>query len=172
VAPERGIPELGEDAPSAPSRLRQIREPVVLAGGAFESGQDRPKRSTLGPEEIADGAIRVRQRSQNANRDVALMFVLFCTGAKPLEIARLQVRDYLDRDGSVRERSEMRPEAAVNGRSRPLFFASSRTRAALDAYLLERRRKRLGPSLSFGTTRANGINDLEGYCGAYGTTFV
>ena len=28
------------------------------------------------------------------------------------------------------------------------------------------------PSLSFGTTRANGINDLERYCGAYGTTFV
>ena len=58
VAPERGIPDLGEDALSAPSRLRQIREPVVLVGGAFESGQDRPKRSTLGPEEIADGAFR------------------------------------------------------------------------------------------------------------------
>jgi len=30
----------------------------------------------------------------------------------------------------------------------------------------------LNPSLSFGTTRANRINDLERYCGAYGTTFV
>jgi len=58
VGPERGIPELGEDALSAPSRLRQIREPVLPAAGDFESGQDRPKRSTLGPEEIADGALR------------------------------------------------------------------------------------------------------------------
>ena len=58
VAPERVIPKLGEDAPSAPSHLRQIREPVLPAAGDFESGQDRPKRSTLGPEEIADGAFR------------------------------------------------------------------------------------------------------------------
>ena len=75
---------------------------------------------------------------------MALIFVLFCTGAKPIEIARLEVRDYLNRDGSVRESSEMRSEAAVNRRSRPLFFTSSRTRAAVDAYLIERARRKLG----------------------------
>ncbi len=144
VALERGIPELDEDALSCLPRLRQFREPVLRAVGDYTPGNTRPKRTTLGPEEIATGASRVRQRSENANRDVALIFVLFCTGAKPIEIARLEVRDYLNRDGSVRESSEMRPEAAVNGRGRPLFFTSSRACAAVDAYLVERARRKLG----------------------------
>lgn len=144
VARERGIPELDEDALSCLPRLRQFREAVLRAVGDYTPGKARPKRTTLGPDDIAAGASRVRQRSENANRDVALIFVLFCTGAKPIEIARLEVRDYLNRDGSVRERSEMRPEAAVNGRTRPLFFTSSRACAAVDAYLVERTRRRLG----------------------------
>lgn len=144
VARERGIPELDEDALSCLPRLRQFREPVLRAVGDYTPGTASPKRTTLGPEEIAVGASRVRQRSENANRDVALIFVLFCTGAKPIEIARLEVRDYLSRDGSVRQASEMRPEAAVNGRSRPLFFTSSRACAAVDAYLVERTRRKLG----------------------------
>jgi integrase len=144
VARERGIPELDEDALTCLPRLRQLREPVLRAVGDYTPGKASPKRTTLGPEEIAAGATRVRQRSDNANRDVALIFMLFCTGAKPIEIARLEVRDYLNRDGSVRESSEMRPEAAVNGRSRPLFFTSSRACAAVDAYLVERTRRKLG----------------------------
>lgn len=144
VARERGIPELDEDALSCLPRLRQLREPVLRAVGDYTPGNIRPKRTAIGPEEIAAGASRVRQRSENANRDVALIFVLFCTGAKPMEMARLEVRDYLNRDGSVRESSEMRPEASVNGRSRPLFFTSSRACAAVDAYLLERTRRKLG----------------------------
>lgn len=144
VARERGIPELDEDALSCLPRLRQFREPVLRAVGDYTPGKAKPKRTTLGPEDIAAGASRVRQRSENANRDVALILVLFCTGAKPIEIARLEVRDYLNWDGGVRECSEMRPEAAVNGRSRPLFFTSSRACAAVDAYLIERTRRKLG----------------------------
>jgi integrase len=83
--------------------------------------------------------------------------VLFCTGAKPIEIARLEVRDYLNSDGSIRERSEMRPETAVNGRSRPLFFTSSRACAAVDAYLVERRRRKLGV-----TVAASGLDAYRG----------
>ena len=145
VARERGIPEVDEDALSSLPRLRQYREPVLRAVADYTPSNGRPKRiNSLEPEEIAAGAGRVRQRSENANRDVALIFVLFCTGAKPLEMARMEVRDYLNRDGSIRERSEMRPETAVNGRSRPLFFTSSRTCTAVDAYLVERSRRRLG----------------------------
>ena len=144
VARERGIPAMDEDALTSLTRLRQFREPVLQAVREYTPSDATPKRMSLGPEEIAIGASRVRRRSDNANRDVALIFVLFCTGAKPIEIARLQVRDYLDRDGSVRERSEMRPEAAVNSRGRPLFFTSSRACAAIDAYLAERARRRLG----------------------------
>ncbi|MEQ1803787.1 MAG: site-specific integrase [Burkholderiaceae bacterium] len=144
VAQERGIPALDDDALISLTRLRQFREPVLQAVRDFTPGEARPKRTNLGPEEIAAGASRVRKRSDNPHRDVALIFVLFCTGAKPIEIARLQVRDYLNRDGSVRERSELPPEAAANGRGRPLFFTSVRARTAIDAYLAERARRRLG----------------------------
>lgn len=118
VARERGIPELDEDALSCLPRLRQFREPVLRAVGDYTPGTARPIRTTLGPDEIASGASRVRQRSENANRDVALIFVLFCTGEKPIEIARLEVRDYVNRDGSVRESIR---DAARGGceRSRP-----------------------------------------------------
>jgi integrase len=158
VARERGIPELDEDALSCLPRLRQFREPVLRAVGDYTPGEASPKRTTLGPEEIAAGASRVRQRSENANRDVALIFVLFCTGAKPIEIARLEVRDYLNRDGTVRENSELRPDAAVSGRGRPLFFTSSRACAAIDAYLAERSRRKLGIGVSVGDGAYRGLD--------------
>ncbi|MBK8768149.1 MAG: hypothetical protein IPM01_27540 [Burkholderiaceae bacterium] len=97
VARERGIPELDEDGLSCLPRLRQFREPVLRAVAAYTPAYPRRKRLTLlEPDEIAAGANRVRLRSENANRDVALIYVLFCTGAKPIEIARLAVRDHLN----------------------------------------------------------------------------
>lgn len=161
VARERGIPEIDEDALSSLPRLRQFREPVMKAVRDYTPGNTTPKRTNLGPDEVSAGASRVRQRSDNPNRDVALIFVLFCTGAKPIEIARLEVRDYLYPDGSVRGRSEMRPEAAVNGRSRPLFFTSSRTCAAVDAYLAERVRRKLGVVIGSEATGAAAYRGLD-----------
>lgn len=145
VARERGIPDLDEDGLSCLPRLRQFREPVLRALAEYPPAQPRRKQiKLLEPDEIAAGASRVRQRSENAKRDVALIYLLFCTGAKPIEIARLEVRGYLNADGSVRECSEMRSETAANGRGRPLFFTSARTCAAVDAYLAERHRRRHG----------------------------
>jgi integrase len=69
---------------------------------------------------------------------------LLCTGAKPLEIARLLVRDYLNPDGTVRRRSELREAAAISGHARPMYFTSTRACAAIDAYLEERPRRRVG----------------------------
>ena len=70
--------------------------------------------------------------------------MLFATGARPLEIARLEVRDYLSPDGSVRRASELRAEAAITGKPRPLYFTSTRLGDALTAYLGERSEPRLG----------------------------
>ena len=70
--------------------------------------------------------------------------MLFATGAWPLEIARIEVRDYLHPDGSVRRESELRAEAAITGRPRPLFFASSKLDDALNAYLRVRLESRQG----------------------------
>jgi len=83
----------------------------------------------------------IRQHSKCKKRDTALLLVLLSTAAKPLEIARLLVSDYLTEDGLVREESVMRADAAINGTERALFFASAKVVAAVDAYLEERARR-------------------------------
>ena len=78
--------------------------------------------------------------------DTALFYLLLATGARPLEVARLEVRDYLNADGTVRRTSSLRAEFAINGRSRPLFFRSARLDEAMDAYLGQRIRRGLSMS--------------------------
>ena len=86
----------------------------------------------------------IRQHSKCKKRDTALLLVLLATAAKPLEIARLLVGDYLTEEGLVREESVMRADAAISGTERPLFFASTKVVAAVDAYLEERARRGQG----------------------------
>jgi site-specific recombinase XerD len=95
-------------------------------------------------QDIEHAIAVTRQHSNCRNRDVALLLVLFATAAKPLEIARFEVRDYLNADGAVREESVMRAAVAINGKERPLFFASTKVVAAVDAYLEERLRRGQG----------------------------
>ncbi len=70
--------------------------------------------------------------------DLALYHLLFATGLRPLEVARLEVADYLTEDGGVRRESRVRSEVAINGKARPLFFCHRRLDEALGAYLDER----------------------------------
>jgi len=144
VSRDRGIPGLDEDALLSLTRLRQHRDAVMSATSSYVPGGIRLRPVGLTAEDIAAGASRVRARSENANRDVALLYVLFCTGAKPIEIARMLVSDYLNADGSVRECSESPAGGRVSARRRPLFFKSARACMALDAYLAERVRCKLG----------------------------
>jgi len=95
-------------------------------------------------QDIERAVAVIRQHSNCRKRDTALLLVLFSTAAKPLEIARLAVSDYLTEDGLVREESVMRADAAINGKERPLFFASTKVVAAVDAYLEERARRGQG----------------------------
>src|SRR5437660_645872 len=98
----------------------------------------------LTSQDIEHAIAVTRQHSNCRNRDMALLLVLFATAAKPLEIARFEVRDYLNEDGSVREESVMRAAVVINGKERPLFFASTKVVAAVDAYLDERVRRGQG----------------------------
>jgi len=81
---------------------------------------------------------KIARHSRCVERDTALLLILFATAAKPLEIAQLEVRDYLDEFGEVRLHSSMRCEIAVNGKERPLLFCDPKLTAAIDAYLVLR----------------------------------
>jgi integrase len=99
------------------------------------------KPRVLKDHDIERAVAMIRQHSNCRKRDTALLLVLLSTAAKPLEIARLLVSDYLTEDGLVREESVMRADAAINGTERPLFFANTKVVAAVDAYLEERVRR-------------------------------
>lgn len=88
--------------------------------------------------EMVRAAHRVRVRGVCGRRDLAMFYMLFATGARPLETARLVVADYLEADGRVRRSSTMRADATIGGRPRPLYFASDKLIDSLDDYLSER----------------------------------
>lgn len=140
VASTAGIAGLNAEGAAFVRRLRLHREAIDHA--LTWLGTEPPSHArlirVLTDEEITSGALRIRGRSQQPHEDLALYYILFATGARPLEIARLEVRDYLRTDGSVRRTSSVRPDVAITGRERPLFFCSTRLEDALDAYLSER----------------------------------
>lgn len=135
-----GVAGLKEEGAAFVRRLRLHRDAILVALENFEPLPPISVRSArvLSSTEVAQGAVRIKGRSHRTWHDLALYYVLFVTGLRPLEIARLEVRDYLNADGSVCRESELRAEAAINGKRRPLYFSSSRLDDALGAYFKER----------------------------------
>ena len=137
---EVGIEGLNEEGLGFVQRLRACKATITAALERYEPRVSAGTRSrrVLTDEDITLAVKRTRTRSSCANRDVALLYVLLTTGARPLEVARLEVRDYLNADGSVRAESEMRADVSINQKKRPLFFASAKATESIDAYLTER----------------------------------
>jgi integrase len=141
-----GIQGLNEDGAAFVRRLRLHREAVLVALDSFAPAGPRPQREAriLTSDEIAQAAQRIKGRSGRPSHDLALLYMLFATGARPLEIARMEVRDYLDVDGGVRRESQVRAEVAITGKARPLHFSSTRLDEVLALYLEERMTQKLG----------------------------
>lgn len=140
ICQQVGIEGLNEGAVEYVGRLRQRRHAVVEAIEKFAVGPASKGAAyvPLSDEQIAQAVHRIRGRSSQPSRDVALFYMSLATGMRPLEVARLELQDYLQADGAVRRESELRAEVAITRRSRPLFFASSKLDEALGAYLDER----------------------------------
>lgn len=143
---EVGIDGINEEGLAFVQRIRACRPAITAALERYEPGISQEKRSSriLTDEDIPLAVRKTRNRSPCANRDVALLYLLLTTGARPLEIARLEVRDCLDESGNFREESVMRAEVAVNRKARPLFFASEKARESIDVYLSERLQRGFG----------------------------
>ena len=138
-----GVPGLSEDSIGFVRRLRANGEAILHALARVDpqvlatQRRERPIR-VYSTEEVAAAADRVRAYSDQPLRDVALFVLLFATGLRPLEVARLQIRDFLQPDGQVRRDSQLRAEAAINGVERPLHFSSTRLIAVLLPYVMQR----------------------------------
>jgi integrase len=141
-----GIAGLNDGSMAFVGRLRAHREAILDALKFFRPAILHQPRETrvLARDELVRGIQRVKGRSSRPKHDVALFCILFSTGARPLEIARLEIRDYLHSDGSIRRESSMRAETSISGRPRRLFFATTRLDEALASYLQERLELKLG----------------------------
>jgi integrase len=137
---EVGIEGMNDGATAFVRRLRERREAILHALERFEPAAGHAPKGdrVVSADEIARAVLRIRGRSAQPARDVALFYTLFVTGARPLEIVRLRVRDYLRADGEVRRESELPASSSISGKSRPLYFASRKLDDALHAYLAER----------------------------------
>lgn len=126
------------------NKLRNDKEKVNAALDRFIAcGVPLPRiqkhNKVLDAHEIAALMWRAGLRTATPRRDVALAHFSLMTGLRPIEIARLRIEDYLARDGTVREISQVRAAIAYNRRARPLFLMNKDSIRAIDAYLSERR---------------------------------
>jgi integrase len=143
IASRANIPGLNADGAAFVRRLRAHRAAILEALAVLED-EKHPEPvmphlvRILSEEDVAAGARRVRARSPQPLEDLALYYLMLATGARPLEIARLQVLDYLTADGTTRVASELRAELAITRRARPLYFRSGRLKASIDEYLARR----------------------------------
>ncbi len=138
-----GIDGITDDGIAFVRRLRANRLAILSVLEGLQSEQmvmprkDKEVR-VYSVEETLAAARRVRAYSSMPERDAAMFLLLFATGLRPLEVARLVVGDYLQADGRVRRNSELRAEASIGGLARPLYFASSRLDDVLLPYLQAR----------------------------------
>lgn len=135
-----GVEGLQDSGAAFVKRLRLHRDAILQALEHFDPVKMRSQREArvLTLDEVDLGARRVRIRSTRPPHDLALYYLPLATGLRPLEVARLEVGDYLLEDGSVRRESRVRGDVAINAKERPLHFNHRRLDEALSAYLDER----------------------------------
>lgn len=117
-----GIEGLSLSSTAFIRRLRQFPEAVeqalakgVLCGGSAQS-------VPLGCETLQFAIEHLRAESTRVAHDLALFYVLFTTGMRPLELTRLTVRDCLNEAGQVHSISELPARITLNGQASPLFL--------------------------------------------------
>lgn len=146
-----GVVGIDEDTSPTARMIREHGDSYLEALDHFVPEAALPLGETSHQEistHLAYLAQKIALHSRCVRRDTALLLTLFATAAKPLEIAQLQIRDYIDADGTVRVSSTVRAEIAVNHCERILHFCNDDTNAAIDAYLAERRQSDQGRPIS------------------------
>lgn len=153
-----GVIDVDEDA-SPTAHLLRSHQPAYLEALEHFHPNAAPALNRhpaiLTPAHIDMLLRKIDRHSHAPLRDRALLLLLFTTGAKPLEIAQLAVRDYLDLAGHVRRASILRAAIASNGADRPFPFDCERTSAAIDDYLQERL------AHNWGTSGTSGYRGLD-----------
>ncbi|HEU0204115.1 MAG TPA: site-specific integrase, partial [Burkholderiaceae bacterium] len=86
-------------------------------------------------EDILPAVLAAASRSPDKLRDTALVLVVMGTSLAPIEIALLRVDDFLNADSSIKHRSVVRAEIALNRKERPLHWVNARICKSISRYL-------------------------------------
>jgi integrase len=145
------LPELSPASLKYVSNLRENKDRIEAAltraesDAAFSAGYRSRKKVVLDNDAIETIILRAGFRSQTPLRDAALVHAALATGVRATEVAKLQIQDYLNSDGSVRVHSTLGADTAFNCRPRALYFFHPGSVRAIDAYLNERLQKKNPP---------------------------
>src|SRR5262245_2180529 len=152
-----GVTGAEREEPLSVHQMRALRQQYLNAIDAFRNTQVAEKkiRRQITEEDLARAAALTHRYSNCPTRDTALLYTVFATGAKPIEIARLRVRDYLTADGVAVEEAILDEQTAFNGKPRRIFFCNRQAVQAIDAYLEERSR------LGHGTGKSKQFRGLD-----------
>lgn len=134
-----GVEGIDEDVHPSEELLHRHRDDYreALSHYVPECVVPRHQSAAPGPAEL-EAILAATNDRRCRDREQALVLMLFATAATPDEIARLEVRDYLNPDGTVRTVSEIRAEIAENGQARALYLVNRRMQSAIDSYLGQR----------------------------------
>src|SRR5262245_3504934 len=137
-----GVTGADAEEPLHIHQMRALRQEYLKAIDALRNTPvvEKKIRRQITEEDLARAAELTRRHSNCPTRDTALLYAVFATGAKPIEIARLRVRDYLTADGVAVEEAILDEQTAFNGKPRCIFFCNRQAVQAIDAYLEERLR--------------------------------
>jgi integrase len=149
--------------PEARGRNNPPGSPVAQfdrhAGSDVVHGPDRnvrvKRRQPLNDNEIRGIADRLSRCSCQSEGDLALFYLLLTTGAKPLELARLRVKDVIAPSGAIRSEASLPARASINRVARPVYFKCEVSVEAIIAYLRHRVAKGYGVGT---TTRYAGLD--------------
>jgi site-specific recombinase XerD len=82
--------------------------------------------------------------TESPARNAALLYTIYGTGMMLTEVARLPLSDYLNSNGTIREKSQVSPEISYNGKARPLYWSNAKVTGAIDKYLEYRQEHKHG----------------------------
>lgn len=126
--------------------------PRVRAVGA-DGDMSAKRRTPLTDNEIQSIAARLNRHSRQSAADLALFYLLLTTGAKPLELARLRVKDVIGPSGAIRRETTLPAIVAINHVARPVFLKSEVAIDAIQAYVRYR------------VAKGQGVGDAKRYAG-------
>ena len=119
-----GVTGADAEEPLNIHQMRALRQQYLNAIDAFRNTHvvEKKIRRQITEKDLARAAELTHRYSNCPTRDTALLYTVFATGAKPIEIARLRVRDYLTADGAPIEEEPRH----VGGRVRGVVHVSQR----------------------------------------------